>query len=369
MLSTKRSRLARNAMKNYARVAVILLLVILLMVSACSDNDTAPLPDFSFTKIGLDNLKVYELCLYHDDTIYAATNDGVYAKRIGSSDPFALVGLKGRNVLDVIVFSQQHIIASTGNRGFSVDDPGIFETVNGGGMWEKFTFGDGVDEETAHSLSQHPTQASVIYATGNAVVAKSVNYGRNWEIIWGSWNGFASGTAVAEVNPFKNTDMWFGGQGGIENGYIGLLRNEQPVKQWTDLVSNPTVAVEIAYTNEEKQNIYVGFEGALMKTANDGLEWEQLIDGHGDHIRFFYGIGKSNKNRKNVYAGGWLKGVDHQSLVLYLSDDSGSSWETKVFDTEQSGGIFDLKVISENGADRIFVGLDGGGVYEITMKF
>jgi photosystem II stability/assembly factor-like uncharacterized protein len=356
----------------YLRVApvglALLILVILLLLTSCDDdNNHAPAPELTFKKIGLDNLKVYELVLFGDDSLFAATSDGIYVKSITSSTPFAEVGLKGRNVLDLIVFTPEHIIATTGNRGATADNPGIHETFNGGTSWDKSIFGDENNEEAAHSLSQHPTNKNIVYATGNAVVAKSVDYGQNWEPIWGDWGGFASGTAVAEINPLKLTDLWYGGQGGIENGYLGYLRDEQPEEQWDDLVDNPTVAVEVAFTNQGAQNIFVGFEGALMKTSNNGGDWEQVIDGHVNGLRFFYGIGKSDESENHVYAGGWLKGEEQQSLVLYRSQDSGDTWESKTFDDEQSGGIFTMKVVSDGSRDKVFVGLDGGGVYEIEV--
>jgi hypothetical protein len=358
-------------MKNYFQLLLLALwaLAILLLFSSCDDDDnTAPSPEFTFKQIGLDNLKVYELVLLGDDSIFAATNDGVYVKPITSTGPFVQVGLDDRNVLDVIVFTADHIIATTGNRGFTTDDPGIHETLNGGTSWDKSNFGDDNNEETAHSLSQHPTQEGVVYATGNAAVAKSVDYGKTWELIWGNWGGFASGTSVAEMNPFVQTDLWYGGQGGIENGYLGYLRNEQPGRYWDGLVYNPTVAVEVVFTNQNPQNIFVGFEGALMKTSNNGDNWKQVIDGHVNGLRFFYGIDESGHNENHVYAGGWLKGVDQQSLVLYISHDSGETWEAKTFEDEQSGGILTMKVISESSRDKVFAGLDGGGVYEIDVK-
>ena len=359
-----------NYFKRLAPWALVLFVVVfLLLFSSCDDDDNAaPTPELTFTQIGLDNLKVYELALFGEDSLFAATNDGVYVKRITSSNPFTHVGLKGRNVVDIIVFIPDRIIATTGNRGATADNPGIHETLNGGTSWDTSSFGGDNNDETAHSFSQHPTDDGVVYATGNAVVAKSVDYGKNWEAIWGNWGGFASGTSVAEINPFMQNDLWYGGQGGIENGYLGYLRNEQPVKQWNDLVDNPTVAIEVAFTNQGTQNIFVGFEGALMKTSNNGDDWKQAIDGHVNGLRFFYGIDKSDHNENHVYAGGWLKGVDQQSLVLYISHDSGETWEAKTFEDEHSGGIFTLKVISDGSHDKVFVGLDGGGVYEIDVR-
>lgn len=354
-------------MKNYFQRLGVLAIAIALFCSCDDDDGSSPAPDFTFQQIGLDNLKVYELVLFGADSLFAATNDGIYVKDVDSSDPFVQIGLKGRNVLDIVVFTPEHMIATTGNRGFTSDTPGIHETLNGGTSWDKSEFGDDDTEETAHSLSLHPTTDGIVYATGSAVVAKSEDHGKNWEVIWGNWGGFASGTAVAEINPFVETDLWYGGQGGIENGYLGYLRNEQPVKQWDDLADNPTVAVEVAFINPG-DHIFAGFEGALMKTSDNGDVWEQVIDGHTGGLRFFYGVDKSDVRQGHVYAGGWLKGVDEQFLILYVSRDSGETWETKTFEDEQSGGIYCMKIISEGNRDRVFVGLDGGGVYEVGVR-
>lgn len=346
---------------NFHRLVLLALLVSLF---SCDDDDSSPSPHHTFQQIGLDNLKVYELTLYGTDSLFAATDDGIYVKDIDSTDPFVQIGLKGRNVLDVVVFTPEHIIATTGNRGFITDAPGIHETLNGGTSWSKSDFGDENYQETAYSLSPHPTTASIVFATGSAVIAKSTDYGRNWQVIWGNWGGFASGTSVAEINPYAASDLWYGGQGGIENGYLGYLRNEQPIKHWDDLVDNPTVAVEVAFVNEGN-HILAGFEGALMKTSNNGDTWKKVIDGHTEGLRFFYGIDNSDQRPANIYAGGWLKGADEQILQLYLSRDSGETWETRTFVDERSGGIYSLKVISSGNSDRVFVGLDGGGVYEV----
>ena len=343
-----------------------LLAIIIAIFSSCDDNDViSPTPDPTFRKIGPSNLKVYKLVVYGEDSLFAATNDGVYVKKVDSDAAFVQIGLKGRNVLDIVVFTPEHFIATTGNRGFTSDTPGIHETLDGGISWQKRVFGDDHNEETAHSLSQHPTIAGTVYGTGSTVVAKSVDHGKSWQVIWGNWGGFASGTSVAEVNPFLETDVWYGGQGGIENGYLGYLRNEEPAKQWNDLVDNPTVAVEVAFPR--KHHILAGFEGALMKTSDNGETWEKVIDGHTDGLRFFYGIDQSHIRQSNVYAGGWLKGVEEQLLTIYISHDSGSTWEAITFEDEKSGGIYCLKVIDEGNRDGVFVGLDGGGVYEVLF--
>ena len=116
-------------MKHFLKIALLALVTFLLFSSCDDDQNTPPIPDPFFFQLGLDNLKVYELVLFGDDSLFAATNNGIYVKKITSADPFTPVGLDGRNVLDLVVFTPEHIIATTGNRGATTDNPGIHETI------------------------------------------------------------------------------------------------------------------------------------------------------------------------------------------------------------------------------------------------
>ncbi|MBX2970173.1 MAG: hypothetical protein KF803_12455 [Cyclobacteriaceae bacterium] len=344
----------------------IFALALLFTYASCENEAPVPKLDFEFLQLGLDGLKVYELSIVNE-RLYAATNNGVYSKHIHADDDFIHLGLEGRNVVDFIVFSDQHILATTANRGAITDDFSLLETTNGGDSWDELDmFGEDGFEEPVHSLSVHPHQANVIYATGLRSVATSSDYGRSWELLWGEWGAFATGTSVAEVNPSKQTDLWYGGQGAIENGYLGVLRNESALHEWDNLVPNPTVAVEVMFDQRATQTIYVGFEGALMKTTNNGNTWKEVINGRRNGMRFFYGIDISTNRVNHVFAGGWLKGEDTQPLIINYSTNAGKTWRNKTFDAEQAGGILSMKVVSRPTHERIFVGLDRGGVYEIT---
>jgi photosystem II stability/assembly factor-like uncharacterized protein len=335
------------------------------VLASCTHEAPSPAMDFEFRKIGLAGLKVYELSILNE-RLYAATNNGVYSKNINAEDDFVHLGLEGRNVVDFIVFSDQHIIATTANRGAIADDYALLETINGGESWDELDiFGENGFEEPVHSLSVHPHQPNVIFATGPRCVATSSDFGRNWDLLWGEWGAFASGTSVAEINPAKPTDLWFGGQGAIENGYLCVLRNETVLNEWYNLVPNPTVAVALAFDQKATQTIYVGFEGALIKTTNQNT-WREVIHGRKDGMRFFYGIVISANHQQRVFSGGWLKGEETQPLVLYYSTNAGETWRSQLLEAEQLGGIFSLQIVSESDRERIFAGLDKGGVYEIT---
>jgi photosystem II stability/assembly factor-like uncharacterized protein len=197
------------------------------------------------------------------------------------------------------------------------------------------------------------------------VLAKSTDKGTTWQPLWGGW-GFIGTGMVVETNPKNPSDIWFGGQGGIEDGYLIHWQNETVQNEWYDLVPNPTVPKAIAFDNSTPQTIYVGWEGELNKTSDAGATWEMLIDRH-EESHFFFGVGVSSSSPDLIFAGKWVKGEEQQPLTLYYSQDGGDTWEEDTHADEDHGGIFDLAVISTEEGERIFLALDTGGVYEVLV--
>ncbi len=111
----------------------------------------------------------------------------------------------------------------------------------------------------------------------------------------------------------------------------------------------------------------VGFEGALIKTSNDGSDWETLLES--EEYRFFFGIGINKSNHDLIYTAGWLKYYDEpQPLIIYTSKNGGKNWEEHLYEGEAFGGVYDMELISENGKDKLYLGLYKGGVYEVTFN-
>lgn len=152
----------------------------------------------------------------------------------------------------------------------------------------------------------------------------------------------------------------------IENGFLVYLKGEKEVNSWNDLVPNPTVVKKIVFDNLTPQTIYVGWEGELAKTTDKGASWKTLIDRH-EEAHFFMGIALSQIDQNLVFTGKWIKTDGEQPLELFYSFDKGNNWKTESFPEVSFGGIQDLIVKSESGKERIFVGLDKGGVYEIII--
>ncbi len=342
--------------------------LLVLSVMSCESDDRLPDSDnFELKSLGLSGVRVNELRL-SDNDLFAITEDGIYKTDITSSAPLELVGLKGKNILSAALLSDTELLASFRDAEIDFEvAPELYHSTDAGATWETLdnNFGGEVEEPIFH-LEWNSSQPGVLLGTGYQVVAKSLDKGKTWQPIWGDFDMFAN-RMKAFINPAKPNDIWAGGQGGIENGYLIHLRNEQEINAWNDLVPNPTTVKKVAFDRQSPQSIYVGWEGELARTTDEGQTWETLIERH-ETSHFFFGIGFSTANPQLLFAGKWEKTDAPQPLELFYSLNKGNTWEVKKFPEVTYGGVHDLIVKTESGKERIFVGLDKGGVYEIEMS-
>lgn len=338
----------------------------ILLLSSCSKDNDQPTPLLQWKKLGLDGKTVNQLQL-SEEKLYVATTSGLFAREIGSTVVgFLSLGFANKNVQAVEIIGDGELIASIFDKS-GAEPPALYHTTDDGETWNLMNtnFGDGSPEPVL-DFAVHPTNADVLYATGYAVVAKSQDKGETWTPVYGSWGGLATGISVVTINPHQHTEIWAGGQGAIENGYLLRSVNETDWDNWNDLVSNPTVVKRIVFSDTNNDELYVGFEGALLKTTNGGDTWQTLI--HSDEHKFFFGVNLSPENNQRVYTGGWVKTPDPQRLILHVSNDGGTTWNEFYFPDEPFGGIWAMTLVKEGDKDKLFLGLDKGGVYEVVVS-
>lgn len=338
---------------------------VLIVMAGCSDEEEHKVQEVNWRKLGLDERTVNEIQL-SGSTVFVATTTGLFKKEVpAEGGDFLSVGFSDQNVEALEVIGNGVILVSLYDKT-GEEPPGLFKSIDNGESWTALTsdFGGG-SPEPVFDLEVHPGDINVLYATGFSVVAKSTDQGKTWKPIYGDWGGFATGMSVVEINPNNTAETWAGGQGAIENGFLIRSKNESDWDVWADLVENPTVVKEITFTPGDEETLFVGFEGALLKTIDGGITWQTLI--HSEENKFFFGVGLG-ASKDRVYTGGWLKRPDPQPLILMVSDDGGISWEEHIFAGEPYGGILELQVKHESSSDVIYLGLDKGGIYEVTVR-
>ncbi|MDQ3395377.1 MAG: glycoside hydrolase [Bacteroidota bacterium] len=344
-------------------------LCFMFLLSFCGGDDPQPAKEIEWKSLGLKNHIVNKVLIYKNN-LYAVTDKGFYVKnRKEQSQNWQLLGFENKKCQSFLIFNENEIIVSLVDRG----DPsqnGIFKTDDGGNSWFDFSngFGGGEDVEPAFDISVNPSDSSILYAVGYYVVARSSDRGLSWNPVFGEWQGFASGLSVVKANPRNPQSLWAGGQNGIEQGFLLYSKNYgNDWEHWLNLVEAPSVAKEICFHPRKAQEVYVGFEGGLIKTPDDGVSWEKLLES--DESRFFFGIGINKSSPEKLYTAGWIKRFDEpQPFIIYQSKNGGQTWQEHEYEEEDFGGVYDMELISEEGKDKLYLGLFKGGVYEVVFN-
>lgn len=342
-------------------------LFIIILLGSCEKDNLSP--SISWNYLGLTGHTVNKVQVFKGK-IYAATDKGFYAlEPDAGSLEWEILGFENKPCQTFLIIDEQEIIVSLVNR-MDISQTGLYKTTDGGEIWTEYTNGFGGEggKEPVWDIALSLEDSSTYFAVGEYVVAKSMDKGLSWEPIYGEWQSFSTGMDFISINPNDPESIWVGGQNAIEQGFL-LYSADGGANwhEWLNLVEAPSVAKEIAFHPTNSNEVYVGFEGALIKTTNNGQQWETLIDS--EENRFFFGIGIQQDHPERIYTAGWLKRYDEpQPFIIYTTKDGGESWQEHIYDDEEFGGVYDMQLLSEGGKDKLYLGLYKGGVYEVVFN-
>ena len=343
------------------------LVLIALSFFSCEDDKEETSPEqFIFEPFGLQGNIINDI-MRQENKLFALTDNGLYENSSTSNGNWKNLNLDDKEVIGFKILQNGDYFAVWNNPQDQSPVSGISISSNQGDSWEEIdhNFG-GKQAEQFSSFYALDSNPNVMYAGGWGVLAKSTDGGKSWVPQWGDWGMLANGVDEIALNPSDTIDIWFGGQGSIENGYL-VKKTGNTTKEWDDLVPNPTVVKNITFDPTDPNNVYVGFEGALLKTDSGGNSWQTLIESTDN--RFFFGIEIPSKNNQTIYTGGWLKSFnDPQPLILFTSEDGGTTWEEIKHEVEDFGGINSMLLVEGDSQDLLFLGLYKGGVYRVTIN-
>lgn len=337
-----------------------------LLFSACSgDSDPADGNRIEYAFEGLDGHTVTRL-YEHEEQLFAATNRGLYTK--GANGQWLPIGLMQKEVLDVAILDDEHWIATarvTDAEGATTDQ--LVESTDGGETWNSIAHDFGAEEpETIFGL-YYDANNKALYGTGIDALAMSMDEGRSWELLNGLWGGFGQPKYIVKHNPATN-DIWYGGQNGMEQLVLERysLDNEE-AKSFRELMPSPSVVYGIVFDPENDSGVYVSGEGGIIKTENNGTDWDALI-GDVDY-RFYFDLAIDPQNPEVLYTGGWTKNWDTpQALIFEMSTDGGDTWTQHPHpSTTLFGGVRSILSTTEADETVVYLGLYGGGIMKVTV--
>jgi hypothetical protein len=344
----------------------IFILFVPALVLGCSDAIHVPAGEeataVTWDFLGLGGRRVEALRL-DGNLLYAITDDGVYRKDIRSSDAvWTPLGLQGKHGRALLVISADTILAGVNCSGLKGDTTSVFRTVDGGAGWHPFQNGLGSpDRRTVWELECTPHQSATIFAVGPALVAKSVDGGLSWRPVL---EYPSCGIKFLSVDPSSPNIVWVGGENLIFHPC--LLKstdsgvNWQPIDPWH---GGDNACHSIAMHPSNPDLAYVPMEGVVIKTSSGGDDWTVVFD---EGRSYLYAIALDPDNPSVIYVAGARRGP--QPLILYRSDDAGSSWSPiDEKNPELAFGVKDLLLTSSGNSVRLYFATVGDGVYRCTI--
>lgn len=353
-------------------IKVFLSVVTILLITGCGggddDNSFVPAPQPEFRHFGLDNHIINRITEI-EGKLFASTDQGLYAQSEG--DNWQLLTLKRWNVRDLLVTSENVWLIN-----YSLDQRYyLAQSTDAGKSWQAMEHDFGGpnrnQEDPQEPILRLLHDAGRVFAVGPDVLALSENNGRNWSLLAGNWDGFATGLSVLALNKDRN-DVWYGGQGAIEDPRLlrysldTMVLAEFP--EISELLEFPSVVKTIVLHPQQPDIVYAGGEGGLIKTDNYGETWQDMLTN--DTSRFYFDLVLDPSNANILYTAGWDKNFDDpQPLILEISRNAGQTWQSHTLaDNDLFGGVQSLFGRQEQGQFVLYIGLFKGGVFRVTFN-
>jgi len=352
---------------------VLLWLLCWFALSGCN-SDTAPLqpppvstPEpFEFTHQGLSGLIIKRL-YQQQDNILALTNNGLYQQQ-PQQNSWQLIGLEGYELQDLAMITDQHWLAAV-NLQNDTESAGIHlqESFDAGDSWLEVSrpFGENGEHEGIYALHYDPLQQR-LYATGHGVLAQSDNLGISWQKLQGDWNMLAQPNSALALTP-ERSQIWWGGQGAIENGVLFSYRlADGHTQAFSELLPDPSVYYNVRFANNA---VYACGEGGIVMTTNNGASWTSLLP-EANH-RFYFDVAIDPNRNGRLYTAGWNKSFSEpQPLILQWSDDAGQSWQSLQYQgvADLFGGVRSMLLVQQQQQSYLYLGLYKGGMMKVRLE-
>lgn len=241
--------------------------------------------------------------------LYVATHHGLFVLindtelyRVGrSSDDY--MGFSTHPYDSDIIYTSGHP-AGGGNLGV--------QTSNDGGLtWRKISNGVGGPVDF-HAMAVSPANPDLMFGWYQGRVQRSIDGGRNWEIV--STTDFPILSLVADP---KNENILFA------TSPYGLFVSDDKGAQWKTVEEfggdSPSFVSALAIDPKNPQNILT-FSGklGLTKSNDGGVSWESIGEGFNSETLLYIAFDRQNPD--TVY------GLTEKNIV-FKSNDGGDSWE------------------------------------------
>ncbi|MEO1018719.1 MAG: hypothetical protein AAFY56_13665 [Pseudomonadota bacterium] len=354
-------------------------LVLLFAATAfagCSSGDSSPgdpivvpppINDPVFVYRGLEGQTVVALA-QTDTSVLAGTTRGIY--RYDGGTDWTLTTPADWSVTALEALNPTRLLAAVDVSG---TERHIVESLDAGNTWNvvQNDFGGSLlqPREPVFRMAFDESSGELL-ATGYGALARSADFGRTWTVLNGQWGVVSTGLSALSKADLRG-DIWYGGQGALEDPV--LIRYSPNSGQSVNLsaaietiLPRPSTVESIRFYPTAEDIVFVVGEGGIAVSSDYGANWRASLTN--TRARFYFDL-IIDEPTGAVYSAGWDKNfTDPQPLILDISLNGGQSWQSYQHDDSSIlGGVWSMRLVDLNDRRRLFLGLQGGGVYEVDL--
>lgn len=303
--------------------------------------------------------------LLDGDAQLAATREGLYWRENTQAN------WQKRSPLDtevtgVVVIGAGHYIVAIAPQNISdgLAYP-LYSSINSGETWELIEHDFGREfNDVIYALAYDETNDN-LYATNAVGLAVSNKNAQSWTLLSGFWDGIGDGLKFIRVDGINN-NIWFGGQGAIENGIIAKYdRSSSILESWQRLLPNPSAYRGGLIHPTDMSTVMFSGEGGLIISTDNGATWNTPL-GDVDFTFYFDVVIDASMT---LYTAQWQSGNPEQNLVIQCSADNGLSWISNDLSNETDrGGALSLRLFEQDDNTLLYLGLEENGIKAVDVS-
>ncbi len=333
-----------------------------LVVAAFGTFAASP-ADAQWRALGLAGHHVNRLSV-HGEHLYACTDDGLYRHWLGSTqlywEPY---GFGGERVLDLVGIGPFTLLAA---KQLTFDPADTISLFRGDAVfygWDPFQNGFGAGGGTGDRQARRLLPLSGIPGTVLATswrIEKSTDSGASWRVV---------GPPEAVINAIEQSPVspgliWAGGETAIFSPYV--YRSGDAGETWMkfNLSAGGDNAVDaIAPHPTDSSQVYVGMEGRVMMSRDDGATWWTMTSP--DPTIYTFGMAARAYLPLKLYAAG-ASSTPPPMVTLHTSLTGGLKWNPSSYGgLPGDRNVYHLLWYAGSGSEVVFIAT-GSGVYSYT---
>ncbi len=327
----------------------LLLLLFFLLINCQKNDPTDQIDDdlATWESLGFEDKLALRLRLNKPYLYVCAGSDGLWRKEIESEDSdWEYLGLADTSLGEYINRGVHDVIIDDNNSDWIMvsyqpdlgSDHGIYRTFDAGQNWApadsglEFYVGGERFFSRVHKLLEYPGR---IVGAGHGIYITK-NFGQHWERL--SEDPQVGGEPVYSFqrHPVEPALIWLGGEGIIFQPILGFSNDSgstwMPISL-QQVVPHDNAVYSIAFDPSDPDVVYVGMQGAIIKTTDGGESWivPLVTNPKGE---FFRAILSDPTNNGHLWAAG---GPD-----LIETWDAGATWEPVESPIPETTKVFDM---------------------------